>query len=46
MSGNVKRDERNLEELERLGWKVLVVWGCETKDVGSLTRKLSRFMSE
>lgn len=26
---NVARDKRNLRDLERLGWTVLVVWGCE-----------------
>ena len=27
--GNVARDRRNTRDLERLGWKVLVVWECE-----------------
>lgn len=27
--GNVARDRRNVHALERLGWKVLVVWECE-----------------
>jgi DNA mismatch endonuclease (patch repair protein) len=29
---NVERDRRKIEELEALGWKVLVVWECELKD--------------
>jgi len=27
--GNQERDQRNLRELEALGWTVLVVWECE-----------------
>jgi len=29
--GNVERDKRKYLELKQLGWKVLIVWGCETK---------------
>ena len=29
--GNVKRDERNLDELRKQGWHVIVVWECELK---------------
>jgi DNA mismatch endonuclease (patch repair protein) len=28
-AGTVKRDERNREALEAIGWKVLTVWECE-----------------
>lgn len=28
---NIKRDQIKVEELERSGWKVLVVWECEIK---------------
>ena len=28
---NVERDNRDREKLEEKGWKVLVVWECETK---------------
>ncbi|KZB54990.1 very short patch repair endonuclease [Thalassospira xiamenensis] len=27
--GNVARDRKRIEELESLGWRVLVVWECE-----------------
>jgi len=30
-AGNVARDQRKYLELVKLGWKVLIVWGCETK---------------
>jgi DNA mismatch endonuclease (patch repair protein) len=26
---NVQRDKKNRKELERLGWKVIVVWECQ-----------------
>ena len=29
--GNVERDKQNADELQKLGWKVLVVWECELK---------------
>lgn len=29
--GNRDRDERNQNELEELGWKVITVWECELK---------------
>lgn len=31
-SENVARDKRNEEELRKLGWRVLVIWECETRD--------------
>ena len=29
--GNVARDRRNLEALERRGWSVIIVWECELR---------------
>jgi len=43
---NVKRDRTKIEQLESLGWKVLVVWQCETKDVATLTARLQDFVGE
>ena len=42
---NVERDRRNRDELEQLGWKVLVVWECETKDLDGLWRRIGRFLA-
>lgn len=36
LSGNVERDRRNTKILEQLGWKVFVIWECETKDSNRL----------
>ena len=41
---NRERDLENLDELERLGWKTLTVWQCETRELDSLTERLSKFM--
>lgn len=37
---NVERDRKVRHELKNLGWRVLVVWECETKDAGLLAGKL------
>lgn len=29
---NQERDKRNIEQLEKDGWKVIVLWECEIKD--------------
>ena len=42
---NVARDKRNRRELSRLGWRILVIWDCETKDLQALQVKVSRFLS-
>lgn len=43
-AGNVQRDKRNLCELRRLGWSVLIIWECEIGDEEKLTRRLLRFL--
>lgn len=46
LAGNVARDAKQVEALDRLGWRVLVVWECETKDLQSLADILTRFLSQ
>ncbi len=41
---NVQRDENIIRELTELGWQVLVVWECETKDAIALKEKLASFL--
>lgn len=41
---NVERDKHNIADLESLGWKVIIVWECEVKDLSyreTLLEKLS-----
>ena len=46
LSGNVERDKRDQEALRQAGWRVLVVWECETKDKEQLKRILTDFLME
>lgn len=41
---NRERDARTWKALHALGWKVLVVWECKTKDVDTLTRRIRKFL--
>jgi DNA mismatch endonuclease, patch repair protein len=36
LMGNAERDRRQVADLERLGWKVVIIWECETKDAARL----------
>jgi DNA mismatch endonuclease (patch repair protein) len=40
----VTRDRRNLRELRKQGWWVLVIWECWTKDALVLRKRLSEFL--
>ncbi len=41
---NKARDHRDLAELCALGWKALLVWECELRDLVRLTRRIRRFL--
>ena len=41
---NVIRDARKERELHALGWKILVVWECETKDTKAVAERLQEFL--
>lgn len=41
---NVRRDRQARRELSRLGWKVLVVWECETTELDRLAKRLREFL--
>ena len=44
ISGNVARDNRELEALAALGWETRVVWECETRNPDALKRSLRAFL--
>jgi DNA mismatch endonuclease (patch repair protein) len=46
IDANIRRDEKVSQELERSGWKVLIVWECEVKLRDPLMRRLAAFMAE
>lgn len=37
---NIARDKKNRQDLEKLGWKVLVIWQCELKNKKIRAEKL------
>lgn len=39
---NIERDERNYQQLEELGWKVIIIWECEIRhrDMQAALQKL------
>ena len=41
---NVERDIRKEVQLMELGWEVLLIWECETRDVVQLTATLRKFL--
>ena len=43
--GNVARDKRNLRKLRKEGWKVIVIWECQIRNLNKLTEKLEQFLS-
>jgi DNA mismatch endonuclease (patch repair protein) len=41
---NQLRDADNGRKLRKLGWRLFVVWECETTDTGRLAKRLERFL--
>jgi len=41
----VARDERNREQLKEIGWNVVTIWECETKNISSIEEALSNLLS-
>lgn len=44
LESNKRRDLRTKRELERLGWAVLTLWECETKDTVTLSSRIRAFL--
>ena len=43
---NIERDRKNAAALRELGWKILVVWDCRTKDQAELQSLLTTFFNQ
>ena len=41
---NKKRDRTKQEQLRSLGWRVLVIWQCETRDMDVLALRIQDFV--
>ena len=46
LEGNSARDALRLDQLRGLGWKVLVVWECELRDMERLVARLEAFLND
>ena len=44
--GNVVRDRRNETALDELGWRVMVVWECETRDQEAVAERIIGYLRE
>jgi len=44
LEGNKKRDAENIKKLQSMGYRSLIVWECEIKDVEQLAAKLTAFL--
>lgn len=44
IEGNRQRDRRTIARLRRLGWKSLVVWECQLRDMKRVTTKIVGFL--
>jgi len=44
LRGNLDRDKRSLKALAAIGWRSLVIWECEVKDLKRLAARLRRFL--
>lgn len=43
---NVARDNENLCQLDVMGWGAMIVWECETRDLGALRDRLTAFLGD
>jgi DNA mismatch endonuclease, patch repair protein len=46
LKGNQQRDIENARKLRELGWRVCVIWECETKATRKVSNRLRRFLAE
>jgi DNA mismatch endonuclease (patch repair protein) len=45
LEGNRARDLVNYRELRAMGWKVMVVWECELRNLDEVLRRVTRFLA-
>ncbi len=46
ISDNTKRDRKNIEELEKQCWNVIVVWDCEINNINKRKKRLQQLITE
>jgi DNA mismatch endonuclease (patch repair protein) len=42
---NGARDASNVAKLKEAGWRALIIWECELKNIDRLKARISRFLS-
>lgn len=42
LNRNIERDKKNYAALEKLGWKILIIWECELKDLNNAIYKFEK----
>jgi DNA mismatch endonuclease (patch repair protein) len=45
IGGNVERDKRDIAELKKQGWRVIIVWQCEIKNIKLQNERLKELLS-
>jgi DNA mismatch endonuclease (patch repair protein) len=45
LARNKERDAANVAALQGAGWRVLIVWECDTRDPGRLSKRLRSFLA-
>jgi DNA mismatch endonuclease (patch repair protein) len=46
IGGNLERDKRDVSELGKQGWNVIVIWQCEIKNIELQNERLSKLLLE
>jgi len=44
LTKNAERDAQAIKALERQGWRVLVVWECELKDIDQVVARIAEYL--
>ena len=44
LAGNKQRDHSHEATLRTLGWSVMIIWECETRDTATLRERLQAFL--
>lgn len=44
LNGNAHRDYRNETALQKMGWCFLVIWECQTRDLGDMAKRIRTFL--
>ncbi|MDD5134559.1 MAG: DNA mismatch endonuclease Vsr [Phycisphaerae bacterium] len=44
--GNAARDKENIRKLKKLGWRVLIIWECQTRKPEKIINKIKSFLGK